>query len=311
MGIYIPWLAEAGLMTGYPVIEIGGWRNRGHGGFRVVEGVVCHHTAGSSKGNYPSQNIVTNGRAGLKGPLCNYGLARDGSIVVVAAGVGYHAGASQWAGFRDLNDEFIGIEAESVGTRDDWTPQQRDAYPRLCAAICYFIRRGADRVCAHRECCIPKGRKPDPAFWDMNRQIREPVAWMLQDPRRINRFGGGKPSGPTTPVSKKRKKLPDMIERRLVHGPNVGRIVTPTGADSAISKRVWVSVSAQGGASGRIMFQNNADSDVAPPGTGPIWEFKARNANKLSKELPDKTDFIEYQINCGGEGSLLVEFEPE
>ena len=100
-------------------------------------------------------------------------------------------GASTWAGYRDLNDEFLGIEAESRGTVDDWTPEQRDCYPRLCAAIMHFLRRGADRVAAHKEVCLPRGRKIDPAYWDMN-DLRGKVGWMLADPQnRIPRGGGG------------------------------------------------------------------------------------------------------------------------
>lgn len=188
MGFYIPWLADASRLTGYPVVEVAGWQQRGHGGMRVVEGIVNHHTADGPNGNYPSLNIVRSGRAGLRGPLSHLGLGRDGTIFVIAAGLSYHAGASTWANFRDLNDEFIGIEAESVGTRDDWSGHQRDCYPRLNAALLYYMKRKADRVCAHKECCIPKGRKVDLAFWNMN-VMRAQVHWYLQDPlARIPKF---------------------------------------------------------------------------------------------------------------------------
>jgi hypothetical protein len=183
MAIYVPWLADAARLTRYPVVEVAGWRTRGHGGMRVVEGVVAHHTANGPRGDYPSLNIVRNGRAGLRGPLSAYGLGRSGTIFVIAAGQSWHAGASAWARYIDLNDEFLGIEAESVGTRDDWTPAQRDAYPRLTAAILYYMRRGADRVAGHKEVCRPRGRKIDPAYWDMN-AFRSRVAWMLADPQK-------------------------------------------------------------------------------------------------------------------------------
>ena len=100
-----------------------------------VEGVVLHHTAGAATGDYPSLAVVRDGRPGLPGPLAHLGLARSGTVYVIAAGLAYHAGASDWAGFVDLNATFLGIEGESVGTRDDWTPAQRDAYPRLVAAL--------------------------------------------------------------------------------------------------------------------------------------------------------------------------------
>lgn len=196
MTIMVPWLADAARLTGYPVVEVAGWRTRGHGGFRAVEGVVLHHTA-DGPGEYPSLRVVRDGRADLAGPLCNYGLGRSGTIYVVAAGVAWHAGASRWAGFTDLNDEFLGIEAESKGTLDDWTPAQHDAYPRLVAAALYYMRRDASRAAGHKEVCLPAGRKIDPAFWDLTGH-RATVAGMLADPvRRIPR--GGATASPPAP----------------------------------------------------------------------------------------------------------------
>lgn len=180
---WVPWLADAARMTGYPVVEVAGWRGRGHGGMSRVEGLVAHHTANPGRGDYPSLSIVTHGRAGLRGPLSAFGLGRSGTVYVIAAGISNHAGASAWAGFRDLNDEFLGCEAESAGTHDDWTPAQRDCYPRLAAAVLFFMRRSADRAAGHKEVCLPPGRKIDPAFWDMT-AFRARVEWMLADPHR-------------------------------------------------------------------------------------------------------------------------------
>lgn len=186
MAVWPGWLADAARMTGYPVVEVGGWRTRGHGGMRVVEVVVAHHTADGPTGDYPSLRIVRDGRAGLSGPLSQLGLGRRGTIYVIAAGQSWHAGASSWAGFWDLNDEAIGIEAESVGTRDDWTPEQRDCYPRLCAALLHFMRRRADRCGAHKEVCRPAGRKIDPAYWHMP-GMRGEIQRYLDNPPSINR----------------------------------------------------------------------------------------------------------------------------
>lgn len=195
MALYIPWLADAARLTGYPVVEIAGWRNTGHGGMRVAEGVGGHHTANPQLGDYPSLRIVRDGRADLLGPLSHLGLGRSGTTYVIAAGLCYHAGASSWAGLYDLNDEFIGIEAESVGTRDDWTAAQRDCYPRLVASLLYYMRRGAERFAGHKEICLPRGRKIDPAFFDLA-AFRQRVAWLLQEPlERIPRYA----NPPTTP----------------------------------------------------------------------------------------------------------------
>lgn len=163
MGIYVAWLADAAKQTGYPVVEVAGWKTRGHGGMRVVEGVVGHHTATGEgiSGDYPSLRVVRDGRAGLAGPLANYGLGRSGTIYVIAAGVAYHAGVSRYAGFTDLNDEFLGIEAEDSGD-GRWNTPQLDCYPKLVGAILRYMKRDTSRYVSHRTCAYPPGRKPDP-----------------------------------------------------------------------------------------------------------------------------------------------------
>lgn len=216
---------------------------------RLVEGVALHHTADGPTGEYPSLRIVRDGRAGLAGPLSNFGLGRSGTVYVVAAGACYHAGASRWAGFTDLNDEFLSVEAESVGTRDDWTPAQRDCYPRLVAACLYYMRRDAVRAAGHKEVCLPRGRKIDPAFWGMS-ELRTRVGWLLADPsERI-------------PLRPNRAEETDMQDWHLT---GKGRMVIPcpVGAASlgnrrarllagvaALSGPAWIRVFAQGASGG-------------------------------------------------------------
>jgi hypothetical protein len=166
--VWCHWLVDAARMavagTGLSVIVQPGWESRGHGGLRLVEVVVGHHTATpeSSPGDYPSLHVVTNGRSDLPGPLANLGLGRSGNVYVIAAGLAYHAGASAYAGYYDLNDESLGIEAEDSGD-GVWTDAQLFMYPRLVGALLHYMRRGADRYCSHRTCATPAGRKPDPA----------------------------------------------------------------------------------------------------------------------------------------------------
>lgn len=305
---YIQWLADAARLTGYPVVEVGGWKTRGHGGMRVAEGVVCHHTAGPKTGNMPSLGVITNGRAGLAGPLANYGLGRDGTVYCVAAGCAWHAGASTWAGFYDLNDEFFGIEAEDDGD-GIWTPAQLDSYPRLVASILFFCRRNAERTTAHRECCIPKGRKPDPAGINMS-DLRNRVAWLLGDPtQRIPRFNN------PTPVIPPRKVREDVtIERAILPGKDKQfmRIVCPTGSVSGWVKESYVSISCGGGFKASVAFQKNSDTDGAPPGAGPIWNVSGNNANRRWAKIPDGTEYLDVWLeNVEDHGSLLVEFIPK
>ncbi|MEV6877025.1 N-acetylmuramoyl-L-alanine amidase [Amycolatopsis sp. NPDC051128] len=220
--MYVPWLVDAARSTGYPVVEVAGWQTRGHGGMRVVEGVVGHHTATaeSAPGDYPSLGIVIDGRADLAGPLCNLGLGRGGTIYVVAAGCAYHAGASRWLGYLDVNDEFLGIEAESAGT-GFWTAAQLDAYPKLVAALLRYMSRGVDRYAGHKDVCVPAGRKIDPVGID--------TAWLRA------RAAGDPDAGPGD------RAEVEIVERITVTPPDDGehtvRVFLPGSPGTAIVVR--------------------------------------------------------------------------
>lgn len=156
-------LADACRKSGLKVVEVDGWRTRGHGAMTSVETIVCHHTATpkSAAGDYPSLRIVRDGRSDLPGPLAQLGLGRSGTAYVIAAGVAWHAGAT----FQRSQDNWhaIGIEAESDGI-SVWPDEQVDAYARLCAALCEHYNLEPDRVQGHKEVASPRGRKIDPNF---------------------------------------------------------------------------------------------------------------------------------------------------
>lgn len=156
-------LPQAVAASGLKVVEIDGWRTRGHGELAAVQTVVCHHTAtaASAPGDYPSLGIVVNGRPDLAGPLANLGLGRSGTVYVIAAGVAYHAGET-WSASQD-NWHTIGIEAEHDGI-SPWPAELVDAYTRLCAALAAHYGLSAARVQGHKEVCKPAGRKSDPNF---------------------------------------------------------------------------------------------------------------------------------------------------
>lgn len=162
--MWLDWLADVAKETGYPVVETPGWKTRGHGEMAVCEGVVGHHTGTPSTvtGDFPTLTVVRVGRSDLAGPLSHLGLGRNGTIYVIAAGCCYHAGKSAWDGWLDLNNKFIGIEAENSGA-GDWTAKQMDAYPKLVAALLKKMQRGAGRYASHRSVALPAGRKDDPA----------------------------------------------------------------------------------------------------------------------------------------------------
>jgi len=169
MAFSLTWLPTVLLNAGVKVAEQPGWRSRGRGDVGSIQGVICHHTAGSRRGNMPSLGVVTNGRPDLPGPLSQLCLGRDGTFFVVAAGRCNHAGRGNWQGVTAGNSRFIGIEAENTGqtegpNADPWPAVQLDAYRRGVAAILKKIRANAIMCCGHKEYALPMGRKSDPTF---------------------------------------------------------------------------------------------------------------------------------------------------
>jgi peptidoglycan hydrolase-like protein with peptidoglycan-binding domain len=167
MAFSLLWLPQVLKDAGLKVALCPGWEDRGHGDMGPVLGVLCHHTATPGKhGNMPTLNTLINGRPDLLGPLSQLGLGRDGTYYVVAAGKCYHAGAGSWEGITTGNTNFIGIEAENTGLKDDfpWPAIQIDAYQRGVAAILKHIGKGVEFCAAHKEYALPKGRKDDPDF---------------------------------------------------------------------------------------------------------------------------------------------------
>lgn len=212
-------LAARGLI----VETVPGWETRGSSAF-APEGAVCHWTAGPRGATgRPSLGVVTNGRAGLPGPLCNVYLDRQGIPVVVSAGRANHAGAGGWRGLSG-NGSVFGIEAESAGD-GDWTPAQRAAYPRVVAALLDLIGRDASWVCGHNEWA--PGRKIDPRDWDMP-LMRAEVADIQS--------GTGPAAAiesDTTPTSEEDDMLHTVIALYITH---LGRLPDAAGAASWITQ---------------------------------------------------------------------------
>lgn len=159
------WLADVLRAEGLQVIEHDGWRDRGHGDFLDLRGVLCHHTGGGGTDDW---RIVQNGRPDLDGPLAQLVLEKNGVFRVIAAGVCWHAGRGSHPGWptNNANYHVIGIEAVSRGDGTDWTAVQLDAYRRGCGAILRRIGRDADDCVAHRE--YSSEGKIDPAGIDMD-----------------------------------------------------------------------------------------------------------------------------------------------
>lgn len=160
------WMVDALRSAGLRVVEEPGWRQRGHGDFLDLRGVLCHHTAGGGPNDYI---VVRDGRQGLPGPLAQLVLERDGTYRAIAVGVCWHAGRGSWPGWPTDNANFhvIGIEAVNTGTGSQpWPTVQLDAYKRGAAALLEGMRRGSGDCVAHRE--YSSEGKIDPWGIDMN-----------------------------------------------------------------------------------------------------------------------------------------------
>jgi len=196
MSFSLSWLPDVLEAAGLKVAEQPGWLDRGVGDVGPIKGIICHHTGGGATGNMPSLGVITNGRPGLRGPLAQLGLGRDGTYYIVAAGRAQHAGAGLWGGINTGNSSFIGIEAENTGkTSDPWPDVQMDAYRRGVAAILRKIGADEGMCCGHKEYALPKGRKPDPLF-DMD-AFRAGVKALL---------GGSAPATPLIPAADSKKR---------------------------------------------------------------------------------------------------------
>ncbi|MYY79800.1 MULTISPECIES: N-acetylmuramoyl-L-alanine amidase [unclassified Streptomyces] len=186
---------------GVRVAEKTGWRthNRNHKGpWGPVNGVVIHHTAGTS-----SLSVCWTGTSDLPGPLCHTHLAKSGTATMLSAGRANHAGTFAQNAHTsvvnespthprpdssepvDGNAHYYGIEIENLGNgRDPYPAAQYDAAVRWAAAICRAHSWSADSVIGHKE---GTRRKIDPSFdmdqfrKDVDERLAHPAGWTPGD----------------------------------------------------------------------------------------------------------------------------------
>jgi len=155
--------------AGLDVIEVDGWKTRGHSAMTSVKGILVHHTAGPATGDFPSLGVVRDGRSDLPGPLSQLGLGRSGTWFVIAAGRSYHAGSTIDDSIYG-NSNAIGIEAEGTGLpatdsgHAHWPEVQYQSYVKGVKALQKAYGVPTARVIGHKEAAVPKGRKIDPNF---------------------------------------------------------------------------------------------------------------------------------------------------
>jgi hypothetical protein len=142
---------------GLRVLESPGWTTRGRSNLLRPAWVIAHHTAAG----VDVTNLLIQGRPDVAGPLCNWELRRDGTVVLLASGRANHAGVANVSSSVSLGIEATGpvpITARGVSAFPNY-----QAYLRLLAAHLIHFGWGVSRIKAHKEIAEPIGRKIDVA----------------------------------------------------------------------------------------------------------------------------------------------------
>jgi N-acetyl-anhydromuramyl-L-alanine amidase AmpD len=137
----------------------------------------------SASGNNPSMLVMhaTGGstesarswfRSRKSGVSSHYIIDKDGTIYreLPESAIAYTVGRSRWQGRTNLNDESISIELENADNYlDPYPKEQYNAAVELAKEIIARYHIQSENVVSHGEVAIPKGRKHDPAGFDMER----------------------------------------------------------------------------------------------------------------------------------------------
>lgn len=236
------WRDPASGVPGRLVLAPSSWRGK-RGTMGSVVGTTRHHTGTAETfkpaEDYPTYQVVKEGRTGLYNSLSAYGLGRWTGLYVFSEFLSWHAGLWSYGGITDGNGHFLGVEAEGTGAR--WTPFQREFYPRLSASILSFVGSGTTWMPRHLDGAMPRGRKNDAAnLWP---DFTEKVAWYLGDPARIT-YKAGTPAPQPIPLPQEEEMLLIRNEQGKVVllGDNFAEWVPSIAELSALTQRVGPSV---------------------------------------------------------------------
>lgn len=149
--------------------------NRNHvGKWGPVNGFMVHHTGSDGK---DQRALLYDGISGLPGPLCQFGLAQDGTVHLIGWGRANHAGSGDPDVLNavinenyganppadnqssvDGNARFYGVEIWYSGSHA-MTDAQYAALRKLAAAVCDFHKWSEKSVIGH-------GEWGSPGKWD-------------------------------------------------------------------------------------------------------------------------------------------------
>lgn len=167
-------------------VERPGWdthrRDPIHGPWGPVYGGLIHHT-GDDAPDSIDEDLLWRGRPDLAGPLCNWGMRDDGTVVLLGGGRANHAGlGSRMVLDHIMNEDYSGELAPGPDTVDGnrhlygqetmysgGRPMSKAAYAstlRVWAAICDAHGWTALSVVGHREWTR---RKVDPGSFNLPR----------------------------------------------------------------------------------------------------------------------------------------------
>jgi len=314
------WLPDVLLKAGLKVSLVDGWETRGRGEMGKVEGVICHHTAGSRNGNMPSLRLLKVGRPDLSGPLSQLGLGRDGTFYVIAAGRCNHAGKGEWRGFTSGNSSFIGIEAENTGSHKDfpWPEVQMDAYRRGVAAILGHLGKGAEFCAGHREYARPTGRKDDPLF-DMV-AFRAGVGAILAGkvPAPVPIPAVASDGSPTLRRPMQTAAVPELqrllgVEQKGIFGPRTEAAVRDFQRDyglvpdGIVGPKTWVALHAASAASPGAILMGATPTimEVAEPlGLAPASPLPAASGDMRLEQAQALLEALSASVNLPSDASL-------
>lgn len=227
---------------GIPFTEYKDWKthNRNHiGAWGPVHGFMVHHTGSDAQ---DQRELLYRGVSGLPGPLCQFGLAQDGTVHLVGWGRANHAGAGDDDVLHavkneltipednesntDGNRHFYGVEVWYSGAHE-MTVAQYSTLRLLAAAVCDFHDWTEKSVIGHGEWGSPG--KWDPGYKPGTMMNMDKVRADIKATIAKEKTAEDKPTAPAKPTPTKPKVVPAFPGRHYFRPGAKNKHVTQLG----------------------------------------------------------------------------------